>query len=280
MPNASGGRFAWLERRLPGLAAAFRRARGRRARETEEFVTTPWGFRFAGGVPDLHDPAEAAHIRSIERMIDAADVFVDIGANVGLFTCLARCRQKTVVAVEPFPLNVRSLQRNLEANGWTDVEIAAVALADRAGSGVLYGRDTLASRVKGWAIPDDRWTERIRLSTLDDLLDGRYDGRSLAIKVDVEGGELDVLRGAERTLIRVPAPEWSVEISLGENHPGGRNPHFAETFDVFFSRGYDARTIMPDGTRAVSAADVRQWAQATRREFGTMNYLFARVTRA
>jgi len=253
-----------------------RRSRNARARAQQPLVTTAWGFRFAGVVPDMHDPSEAAHVRAIERLIDTAEVFVDAGANVGFFTCLARSRGKTVIAAEPFPLNVRSLARNLEANGWTDVEVAAVALADRPGSGVLYGRDTLASRVQGWAIPDDRWTEKIALSTLDDLLGERFGGRALAIKIDVEGGELDLLRGAERTLVRTPAPAWSVEISLGENHPGGRNPHFVETFDLLVAGGYGAVTVAADGERAVTSSDVRRWADAGTREFGTMNYVFRR----
>jgi FkbM family methyltransferase len=254
-----------------------RRSRNARARAQQLLVTTPWAFRFAGAVPDVHDPAEAAHVHSIERLIDAADVFVDAGACVGFFTCLARSRHRAVVAVEPFPLNVRSLARNLEANGWTDVEVAAVALADRPGSGVLYGRDTLASRVKGWAVPHDRWTERIALSTVDVLLEGRFAGRRLAIKVDVEGGELDLLRGAGQTLMRTPAPAWSVEISLGENHPGGLNPHFVETFDVFFSRGYAASTVDAGGVSAVTRDDIAAWTAEGRRGFSSVNYLFART---
>src|SRR5262249_40420708 len=159
----------------------------------------------------------------------------------GFFSCLARAHGRAVVAVEPFPVNVESLVRNCEANGWRDVEIHRAALADREGTGVLYGRGTLASRVEGWAIADDPWRQDVALTTPDGLVGGRFAGRALAIKVDVEGGEFDLLRGASETLDRTPAPVWSVEISLTENHPGGRNPRFVETFDLFFSRGYTAQ---------------------------------------
>lgn len=224
----------------------------------------------------MRDPPEAAHVRAVERLIDGADVFVDAGANMGFFTCLALAKGRAVVAVEPFPVNVRSLFRNLAANGWRDVDVRVVALADRQGTGVLYGRDTLASRVEGWAVADDPWRQNVQLTTLDALLEGRFAEKALAIKVDVEGGEFDLLRGASATLARRAAPVWSVEISLTENHPGGSNPHFVETFDVFFSRGYEACTVTAEGERAVSAADVRRWADAGRRDFGTMNYVFRR----
>lgn len=258
------------------MAAALRQTRALRARGALPLVPTPWGFSFAGPTPDLSDPAERAHVQSLDTLIGAADVFVDVGANTGFFTCLARAKGRTVVAVEPFPVNIRSLFRNVRANGWRDVECHGVALADHQGTGVLYGRDTLASRVEGWAIADDPWRQDVELTTLDLLIGGRFEHRALAIKVDVEGGEFDLLRGAAATLDRDPAPGWSVEISLIENHPGGSNPHFVETFDLFFSRGYEARTIDADGERAITAADVRRWAAAGAREFGTMNYVFRR----
>ena len=262
------------ERFLPGVAAALRRSRNARARSKAPLVQTRWGFRFAGPLPDLTDPGEAEHVLAIERLIGDADVFVDVGANVGFFTCLARSRQKTVVAVEPFALNVQSLRRNLDANGWGDVDVHALALAERAGSGTLYGRDTLASRVEGWAIADDPWRQPIVLATLDSIVGGRFSGASLAIKIDVEGGELDVMRGASGTLSRVPSPVWSVEIAFDEHHPGGRNPDFAATFDLFFSRGYAASTVTSTGERGVTREDVEAWMAAGRRGVGTMNYVF------
>jgi FkbM family methyltransferase len=258
------------------LTAALRHSRHARARAALPLVRTAWGFEFAGAVPDTTEADEAAHVRALSRLIDAADVFVDVGANVGFFTCLARARGKAVIAVEPFPLNITSISRNLAANGWTDVEVHRVALADRAGEGTLYGRDTLASRVKGWAVADDSWRQPIALTTLDALLDARFAGSRLAIKIDVEGGEHDVLRGASQTLTRTPAPIWAVEIAFDENHPGGSNPHFLATFELFFSHDYAATTVAGEGERQVTPADVRAWVAQRRRGFGTMNYSFRR----
>lgn len=263
-----------LERWLPGLAGMLRRHRAARFRSRTPLISTPWGFQFAGAVPDVRDPAEAEHVRTMERLIASSEVFVDVGANVGFFSCLARVRGAIAIAVEPFAFNADSIERNLAANRWSDVELHRCALADRAGTGTLYGRDTLASRIPGWGVRDDPWTQTVELSTLDALLGTRFADRRLSIKIDVEGAELDVLRGAARTLMRQPAPIWSVEIAFDEHHPEGVNPHFAQTFEMFFDAGYAAQTITADGPRLVGLDDVRQWVRAGRRGFGTVNYCF------
>lgn len=210
----------------------------------------------------------------MERLIEASDVFVDVGANVGFFTCLARARGAIAIAVEPFALNADSIERNLAANHWSDVELHRSALADHAGTGMLYGRDTLASRIPGWGVRDDPWTQTVTLSTLDALLGTRFANSRLTIKIDVEGAELDVLRGSARTLMRQPAPIWAIEIAFAEHHPEGLNPCFTQTFEMFIDAGYAAQTITADGPRDVGIDDVRKWVSARRRGFGTVNYVF------
>ena len=63
------------------------------------------------------------------------------------------------------------------------------------------------------------------------------------MKIDVEGTELRVLRGAARTLRRQPAPTWLVEITRGELHPGGTNPDFNAVFQLFYQAGYAATSV-------------------------------------
>ena len=268
-----------LKRASPDLTSALRLARAARARRNAAFVRTDDGFLFAcdpGVGMAFEDPGESAVLRGALR---ECDVFVDVGANVGFQTCLALQHGKRVVAIEPLAQNLDYLYANLQANGWDDVEVFPLGLADRPAIATLHGRGALASLVDGWAHLHDPWTRPIPLSTLDVLLRGRFTRERLLIKVDVEGAEAAVLAGAEETLSRAAATVWMMEVCLDEHHPDGVNPDFVRVFDVFWRHGYRARTVDGGGTRPVERADVERWAARRSRDFGSANYVFARAPR-
>ena len=105
-----------------------------------QFAKTPRGYYFAGR-PDMQagnfEPYEGT---LIQRQLVSADVFIDVGANIGYYTCLALSMKKHTVAIEPLPENLRLLYSNLSINGWTkDVEIYPVGLSDKPGLASLYG---------------------------------------------------------------------------------------------------------------------------------------------
>jgi len=88
---------------------------------------------------------EPEETKIVNEFLSKTDVFVDVGANAGFHSCLARSRDKHVLAVEPCPGNLRSLFRNLEANSWLDVEVWPIALAQTPGCLTLWGCNTGAS---------------------------------------------------------------------------------------------------------------------------------------
>jgi len=263
-------------RRVPWLSLAYHRVR-ESLLPLARAVRTPYGFRFKGSAAMQAGSFEREEMDLVRGLLAERDVLIDVGANVGLYTCLARSLGKPAVAVEPLPSNLRMLRANLAANRWADTEIAEVGLAALAGEAELLGTDTGASLVPGWAgLPHRTLLRRtIRLETLDRLLAGRFAGQRLLIKIDIEGAELACLRGAAQTLQRTPAPAWLVEICLAENFPGGANPDFVNTFDLFFEYGYRAWTANA-ACRPVTREDVGRWAARGRAESGSYNYLFAR----
>lgn len=239
---------------------------------------TPYGFSMIAGNSMHHrlmqdGTFEPEEVALISDHLGRADVFVDIGANIGFYSCLARSLGKHAVIIEPQEQNLRFVYANLAANHWDDVEVFPLGLSARAGVETLYGvSSTGASLVAGWAAQPRGFHKSIPVSTLDILLGSRFAGRTMFIKLDVEGFEYQVLRGCSGILAMAPKPTWMVEICLSDYHPGGSNADYRETFSVFFDAGYDARTANAE-RRPIELADVERHVRDGRSDSGTINYL-------
>lgn len=158
-------------------------------------------------------PFRQRRLRALYRgFVRRGDLVFDVGAHAGsrvrAFVALG-CR---VVAVEPQPDFVRLLEWLFR--GSPDVHVVAAALATREGRMTLAIADrtpTVSTMAPGWqdarsAEPDFaavRWNRRIdvRTTTLDALI-GEY-GVPALIKIDVEGGEPDVLAGLTRPVATI-----------------------------------------------------------------------------
>lgn len=245
---------------------------------TRRAVPTPMGFKMAGGSSIVHwlmrnGEFEREELDLLLGLMDEADVFVDVGANIGYYSLLARYRQKQVVAVEPQATNFRFLCESLVANGWLDAEAYPVGLGRQPGIATLYGiSSTGASLLPGWAGASTSWRQIIPVTTLDRILAGRFLDRRILVKIDVEGAEHDVLLGAAETMSRIVKPTFLVEICLGEFSPNG-NTRFSDTFRLFRQSGYECRLPGAED-RLVTPADVERWASAGRTDTGAINYLF------
>lgn len=269
-----------LLRQQPQLAYALHALRQAFAAERQVAVRTPHGFRIAGNRAMQSGDFEREEAVLIAELLATHDRLIDCGANIGYFTCLARQLDKHALAVEPLAANLSLLMANLVENGWSDTEIAPVGLGRDVGIVEIFGSDTGASLVPGWAtLPQNTlMRERIALNTLDNVVGSRFLQEKLLIKVDVEGGERALLEGAANILVRRPSPTWIVEICLTENFPGGNNPDFSETFGIFFNSGY--RAYAATGAKnEVTAEDIATWSRDGRAQSATYNYLFVRDDR-
>lgn len=171
------------------------------------------------------------------------------------------------------------LYRNMFINGWSDVEVYPVGLNEKPELRHLYGATgTAASLLKGWAGHSERFSEIIPTTTLDILLSGgRLDDQDIFIKIDVEGAEYFVLKGATKTLSRPRKTEWLVEICLNEYHPKDINPHYYDTFAMLWDYGYQAYTANAE-RRLIARDDVTKWIKNKVCDSGVINYLFVKPT--
>jgi FkbM family methyltransferase len=132
--------------------------------------------------------------KAIQRELKAGDVMYDVGSNVGFYSLLASVlvgEAGHVYAFEPAPDNLIVLKKHLEINrvrNCTVVEAAVTAFDGNAAFDPSDDRFTGHLAATG--------NVRVRTLTLDRLLqDGGLRPPNL-IKIDVEGAELDCLRGA------------------------------------------------------------------------------------
>jgi FkbM family methyltransferase len=136
--------------------------------------------------------------RRFAREVRPGQVVYDIGANVGSYTLLAARLvgpSGAVVSVEPLPENLRYLERHVEINGLHNVRIIPAAATDRVGTLRFQGT---SDRVTSHIAPDG---DVIVDGTTVDALVANPDLRAPDfLKIDVEGAEAGVLRGATETL--------------------------------------------------------------------------------
>lgn len=157
-----------------------------------------------------------------------AGVVIDIGANIGLHTlgmAAARtCKDVLVIAFEANPDMVAKLRCNLALNGFANVRVFSIGLDDRAGTmalGLPYAeaQDTYHNPGRASMAHMDRAVRTIAVpcKTLDEVLTEERVGCGVVklVKIDVEGKELDVLRGADAVL-RQSAPAIIIEYNQAQ----------------------------------------------------------------
>lgn len=140
-------------------------------------------------------------------LVRAEGIFVDVGANTGVYTVMAGtiAPDRPIVAFEPLPTVVEILKRNIVANGLAErVRLVEVALSDAAGTAKLHLPDPGHGLVETSASlePDFQQAHSIcevRVERLDDI--GIRD-QIAVIKVDIEGHEHAFLRGARDVILR------------------------------------------------------------------------------
>ena len=135
---------------------------------------------------------------AFERLVRPGSVVYDIGANVGYFSLLASVLagpEGQVVAFEPLPRNIHYLHRHIKLNRLRNILVIEAAVADQKGTAHF---ELGASSAMGHIAQDGEI--EVQVVSIDRLLDeGRIPPPDV-IKVDVEGAEYGVLRGARHLL--------------------------------------------------------------------------------
>jgi len=173
-------------------------------------------------------------VRSMNYLREG-DVVIDCGANIGnhsiFWSKVCGCK---VIAIEPFDKNYELLVKNNNANDG-DIDIRKVILSDKSKKFNCLTSD----RNAGATVYEESEEGSFSSQSLDDMIDSSLEVR--AVKIDVEGEEINVIKGAMKMIERCH-PILFVEIHpyvLGHNNSKRQLPENQQnTFDLLKSMKY------------------------------------------
>jgi FkbM family methyltransferase len=188
---------------------------------------------------------EAEKQRLMTQIVKPATVFLDIGANVGFYTLLAATlvgKSGKVFAFEPLPRNIRFLERHLKMNAVHNATVLRAAVSDRTGAATFQ---------KGKSHSMGHLTDRsdedgiaVELVSLDDLIFKGILPLPDYMKIDVEGAELSVLKGAQH-LLTAGRPTIFLATHGSEVH--------SQCLSLLRSLGYDCQPV--DASKDITSCD-------------------------
>ena len=181
-------------------------------------------------------------VTKLLKIIKSGDICWDIGANIGFYTCLLASQVKdtgAVIAFEPAARTCGYLQENVFLNEFTNVTVVNNGLGDNTEQRHLYySQAALAEGTASLKYPNGRTaSERVTLNTIDNLI-SKLPTPDF-IKIDVEGYQLEVLRGGEHFL-KTHAPLLMAELKdVGETN----RDDFSEIEKYITNLGYSLYEI-------------------------------------
>lgn len=175
----------------------------------------------------LANEFESAEINFVQKYLKPGMVTLDIGAHHGLYTILASKRVGSsgmVVAFEPSPRERKQLSRNLRLNFCRNVRVQTFALGIEHSQADLFlveGGEDGCNSLRPPVVDSATHPVRVEVFPYDDIAPKLGLTRVDFIKLDVEGAELDVLKGALGLLKTAPRPVLLVEIYDIRTQPWG-----------------------------------------------------------
>jgi FkbM family methyltransferase len=219
------------------------------------FVSMPNNFSsFIVYIANDRDPGIQAFIR---RNVRRGGTFVDVGANIGTYTVRAGQlvgAEGRVVAIEAHPFIFGFLKRNVIINGLSNTVVVHAAVGAQAGVVTMSYRDNNPGETHV-SVDAALRGEQVSVQSLDQLLAKLGVVTVDYLKIDVEGFELPVLKGARETI--AGSRNLIVQTEMYERHTA-RYGHSAESVaGLLFQYGLLPQRVTDDGlVRRLSRADL------------------------
>lgn len=185
----------------------------------------------------------------LRSLVRPGDVVVDIGANIGYYTAFFSelvGSSGRVYAFEASPYHFQTLERNFSLQQAPNVFLRSIAISDAEGQRAHYtwpSSGSLVSDFRQYGM-DSVQLSSVSSAPLDAVLPPDIMERVRLIKIDVDGNEIEVIRGARET-IKVARPILFVEVSERAQKLSGRTA--MDLLSAIEQLGY-AFVLQPDQT--------------------------------
>jgi len=192
----------------------------------------------------------------LQHFLGRGKVFVDIGANVGVFTVKAAKEvgeEGLVIAVEPFLETALRLSKNVQANGYRNVRVRNLCIGRDTQHAVLHLNK---EKPNSFSLVRNGATRSISVlsASLDDLCLWENLDRLDYLKVDAEGAEAAILEGGRKAISRF-RPIVQVEVTIAQSS-------VAADYRRFSVPGSMNHLFVPaENTHAVETASKFGWAE-------------------
>lgn len=209
---------------------------------------------------------ERAERRLLKKILRPGQKVLDVGANIGFYTCMFAQSvgpSGRVIAFEPTPSTFTALQRNVRLNGFQDrVECHCCALSDTTGTASMNtfpeGGDVYNSLGTVQSLGGSKRTEVIDVDTvtLDRSVEEMDFPNGVFIKIDVEGFEQQVIRGGANFLKTESRLAMMVELYEPLSQQCGAST--LQTLDLLESYGFEAYCMTPEASLGRFDVETRQ----------------------
>jgi FkbM family methyltransferase len=198
---------------------------------TDDFIyTNPAGIKFKLNIKEyvmrqiflfgIYEKKYVAYLSSFPA--NNIRTIIDIGANIGNYTLSLRQAypQAFIHAFEPNSYNNSRLQENIGINNFNNIKVNKLGLSNKTDTVKLFfddknmGASTLSES-------QNKQEEIIHLNTLDNYCDENTISNIDLIKIDIEGAELNCLKGAEKILLKTTRCVLQMEIDYSHCNRSG-----------------------------------------------------------
>lgn len=191
---------------------------------------------------------EAVTTNVILSSLKEGDVFINVGADIGYFTCLAARHvgpSGAVYAFEPNPESFRMLKKNIEDNNLDNVKIFPYAVEEKKNSRPFYANGPFGT------LGFDRFRDGGKVIDVETTyLDNIFGDKAVnMVLIDAEGSEAKIIRGMARMLAKNPDLKLILEFNPVLIEGSGDSPK--ELLDGLLSAGFtlfaldDGRNLPP-----------------------------------